>query len=64
MHFPTQKDLKQNALSSLLFNFALEYPIRKVQENKEWFELTGTRDLLAYADGVNILGQNIYNIKE
>jgi hypothetical protein len=33
--FPIQNGLKQeDALSQLLFNFALEYAIKKVQKNK------------------------------
>jgi hypothetical protein len=33
--FPTQNGLKQgDDLSPLFFNFALEYPIRKVQKTK------------------------------
>jgi hypothetical protein len=63
--FPIQNGLKQgDALSPLLFNFGLDYAIRKVQENQVGLKLNGTHQLIFYANDVNLLGDNIYITKK
>jgi hypothetical protein len=48
----------------LLVISALEYAIRKGQENQVGLKLNGTHQLLAYADDLNLLGDNIDTIKQ
>ena len=63
--FHIRNGLKQGvALSPLLFNFVLEYAIRRVQVNQDGLKLNGTHQLLAYSDDVNILGGSAHSVKE
>jgi len=63
--FPVSNGLKQeDPLSPLLFNFVLEYAIRRVQVNQDGLKLNGTHQLQAYADDVNILGRSVHTVKE
>ena len=65
--FPIRNGLKQgDVLSPLLFNFVLEYAIRRVQVNQDGLKLNGTHQLLVYADDVNtcILGGSVLTVEE
>jgi hypothetical protein len=42
----------------LVFNFALDYDIKKVQANQKGLELNGIDQQLVYVDYINILGGN------
>ena len=48
--FPIKNRLiKGDALSPLLYNFALDYVIRRVQVNQDALKLNGTHQLMVYA---------------
>jgi hypothetical protein len=63
--FPIKNGLKEgDALSPLLFNFALEYTIRTFHVNQNGLKLNGTHHLLVYTDDVNILGGSVNTIQK
>ena len=58
--FEIRSGLKQgDALSPLLFNFALEYAILKIKEDKKGLALNVLNQLFVYADDVDLIGDDI-----
>ena len=63
--FPIRNGFKEgDALSPLLFIFALEYAIRRVQGKPGWLEIIWYTQVLAYANDVIILGGSVHTVKE
>jgi hypothetical protein len=63
--FPFRNGLKKRgALSPLLFNFAIESAIMRVQVNQNGLKLRGSHQLLVYADDAQTLGGSVHTIKE
>jgi hypothetical protein len=61
--FPIRNGLKQrDALSSLLFKFAFDFTIKRVEVKQDGLKLNSTHWLLVYADDVNILGRSVHNV--
>jgi hypothetical protein len=50
--FPIRNGLKQDVLLPLLFIFALEHAIKRVQVNQDGLKLNGTHQLVVYADDI------------
>jgi len=58
--FLIRNGLKQgDALSPMLFNFALDYAIRRAQVNQNGLKLNGTHQLLVYTDDDGILDGSV-----
>ena len=63
--FTIKIGLKQGeGLSPLLFSFALEYAIRRVQVNQYGLKLYGTHQLVFYADDDNIMGGSVHTVRK
>ena len=50
-------------LNFVFFLLILEYAIRKVQETSLGMDMNGTHQVLAYADDVNLIGDDIRTIE-
>jgi hypothetical protein len=63
--FPTRNGLNQgDALLPLLFHFASEYVISRVQANHNGLKINDTYQHLVYGDDVNILGESVNTLKK
>jgi hypothetical protein len=61
---PVRNVSKQDVVSPLLFNFALDYAIRRVQISQYGLNVSGKHQLLVYADNVSLLGESVHTIQK
>jgi len=54
---------KCDAFSPLLFNFALEYAILKIKEDKKGLILNGLNQALVYADDADLIKEDLEALK-
>jgi hypothetical protein len=55
---------QRDAVSPLLFNFALEYAIGRVHGMQDGLKLNGKHQLPVYAEDVNILGRSVHTVRK
>jgi len=55
---------KEIFLSQPIFNFALEYAIRRVHAHQKSLILNGTHQLVVNADSVNIMGGSVHTLRK
>jgi hypothetical protein len=59
---PIENGLKEGDASlSLLFNFALEYDIRKVKANHKLLKFNSRHQVIIYADDANLQGKTTHH---
>jgi len=62
--FEIHNGLKQSdALSPLLFNFALECAIHKIKKERKGLTLNGWNELFVYADDVDLIRDDIHALQ-
>ena len=55
--------MKPDAFSPMFVNYAVEYVISSDKVNQNGLKLNGSKQLLVYADNINVWGGSIHTIQ-